>query len=429
MFKKVLRKLTLFNSALMGGFLLVFIGITFAGIVWGIYTEEQKNVLGYAQEEAEENLDLLKNESYLQPGFNRVETGENEMMFFYVYNHRGRLIRYANAPAGLLEIIKQKSRAGAIPEGKPTVLILKRIRPKIKVMLTAFTIREGGKVYGKIYVGKNIAGLYRNIQKLLSYLVLITLFFLALTALLGFIMARRSIAPIKRSYEKQREFLADASHELRTPLSILLASVETIQGDPANRMTEFSGQVLADMKDEIRQMTKIVTDLLTLARSDAAVLNLMKEQFDLGSIAEQVIRTITPLARDKSIEVQLIFPESVTVYADRERIAQLLLILVDNAVKYTPNNGQLLLMIRRLGGREGSGVEIVVQDNGIGIAPEDQELIFERFYRTDKARSRALGGSGLGLPIAKWIVEQHGGTIKVTSKLGEGARFTAVLPI
>jgi two-component system sensor histidine kinase CiaH len=365
----------------------------------------------------------------LQPGFSREETGENEMMFFYVYDNQGQLVHYANAPAGLNGIMRQKIQAGTIKEGQPTVLILKRVRPKIKVMFTVLTIRDGATVYGKIYVGKNIAGLYRILEKLLAVLVVITLLFLGLTAVLGFIMARRSIAPIKRSYEKQREFLADTSHELRTPLSVLLASVESIQADIANRMTAFSGQVLVDMKDEIKKMTKIVNDLLTLARSDAAVLNLLKEQFDLRAVTDQVIRTITPLAQAKSINVQLIFPEQITVYADRTRITQLLLILVDNAVKYTPNDGQVELTIRRPGGREASGVEIAVQDSGIGIAPEEQELIFERFYRTDKAYSRALGGSGLGLPIAKWIVEQHGGTIKVSSSPGAGSRFVIVLPL
>jgi signal transduction histidine kinase len=429
MFRKVLKQLTLFNSALIGGVLLVFIVIAFAGIIWGVYTDEQKNILGYAQEESEENLGLLKDRTYLQPGFSRQETGENEMMFFYVYNNQGQLVHYTNAPAGLIGVIQHKIQAGTIKEGKPAILIMKQVRPKIKVMFTVFTIREGATVYGKIYVGKNIAGLYRILQKLIAYLVAITLLFLGLTAVLGFIMAGRSIAPIKHSYEKQREFLADASHELRTPLSILLASVESIQGDTANRMTDFSEQVLTDMKDEIKKMTKIVNDLLTLARSDAVVLNLMKERFDLRSVAEQMIRTINPLAQAKRIEVRLVFPEPITVYADRERIAQLLLILVDNAVKYTSNDGQVQLTIRRVGRRDGAVVEIVVQDNGVGIAPEDQELIFGRFYRTDKGRSRAMGGSGLGLSIAKWIIEQHGGTIKVSSTLGAGTRFVVVLPV
>jgi two-component system sensor histidine kinase CiaH len=429
MFRKVLKQLTLFNSALMGGFLIVFIAISFAGIIWGIYIDEQENVLGYAQEESAENIGILKNKSYLRPGFPREETGENEMMFFYVYDNQGQLVHYANAPAGLNEIIQKKIQAGAVKEGHPALLILKRVRPKIKVMFTVLTIRDGATVYGKIYVGKNIAGLYRLLQKLVSYLVIITLFFLALTSMLGFIMAGRAIAPLKRSYEKQREFLADASHELRTPLSILLASVETIEGDQANRLTDFSSQVLADMKDEIKKMTKIVHDLLTLARSDAATLNLMKEQFDLQAVAKQVIRTITPLTQAKRIEARLVCPEQVTVYADRERITQLLIILVDNAVKYTPNGGRVELTIRRTGEREKSQVEIAVQDNGIGIAPEEQKLIFERFYRTDKARSRAMGGSGLGLPIAKWIVDRHGGKIKVSSSPGAGSHFVAVLPL
>jgi two-component system sensor histidine kinase CiaH len=429
MFRKVRKQLTFFNFILLGGFLVIFIIITFAGMIWGAYTDEYKDLLGYAQEEAGENLDLLKNRTYLQPEFVRAETEANELLFFYVYDNQGRLVHYSNMPAGLDRLIRKRIQAGTIKEGRPTVLIKRQLRPKIKVMFTALTIRDAKTVYGKIYVGKSVAKAYRVIEKLLTVLIGITLLFLGLSAVLGFIMAGRSIEPIKRSYEKQREFLADASHELRTPLSILLASVESIQDDTANRLTDFSGQVLADMKDEVKKMAKIVNDLLTLARSDAAKLNLMKRQFDLKTVVEQVVRTIFSLAQAKHIELQLLCPESINVYADRERIAQLLLILVDNAVKYTPDHGRVQLSIRRLGGPGGPGVELAVQDNGIGIAPEEQRLIFERFYRIDKARSREMGGSGLGLPIAKWIVAQHGGSITVSSKVGEGARFVAVLPV
>jgi two-component system sensor histidine kinase CiaH len=431
MFRKVRRQLTIFNSILMGVFLLVFIIIAFAGSIWGVYAEEQKDILGYAREEAEENLDLLKDKTYSQPGFLKEETGENELMLFYVFDNQGRLIRYSNPHPGLDRLIIREIKAGGIRYGKPDVATWKlpRERHHLRELLAVFPIRDGATVYGKIYVGKNVTDLYHLFQKLLYIMVLITILFLFLLTILGFIMAGRSMAPIKLSYEKQREFLADASHELRTPLSVLLASVESIQGDEANRMTDFTGQVLGDMKDEIKKMTRIVNDLLTLARSDAAVLNLLKEQFDLKTVAEKMVRTIKPLAQAKNIDLQITFPEQITVYADRERIAQLLLILVDNAVKYTPNGGQVQLAIRRPEDSGGSGVEIVVQDNGIGIAAEEQDLIFGRFYRTDKARSRTMGGSGLGLPIAKWIVEQHGGSITVSSKPGDGARFVAVMPL
>ncbi len=429
MFSKLRRQLTIFNTVLFGISLLIFVGIIMAGMIWGIYADERDDLFGYAKEEAEENLSLLKEKTYLQPGFLREATSENATMFFYVYDNQGRLAHYANGSLTLNKIIVQKAQAGLIKEHQPTLIIMKQIRPKIKVFLTVLPIRENGIVYGTIYVGKDIADLYRILQKLASYMVVITLLFLGLTAVLGFIMAGRSLEPIKKTYEKQREFLADASHELRTPLSILLTSVESIQSDAANRLTHFSGQVLADMKDEIKKMSKIVNDLITLARSDTAVLNLFREHFELQPVAEQVIRTIYPLAQRKNIDLQLTLPAPLTVYADRERLAQLLLILVDNAVKYTPEGGRVQLTIRRFEGRNGSGVEIVVLDNGSGIADAEQDLIFERFYRADKARSRSIGGSGLGLPIAKWIVEQHGGSIKVVSKLGAGSQFVVVLPL
>jgi signal transduction histidine kinase len=420
MFRKIMKHLTYFNSVVKEGALLVFITITFAGVIWGVYSDEKKDILGYAKEEMEENRSILINKVYLQPGFQPEETSGNKMMFYSVYDNQGRLVRCANVSAKIRGIINQKIQVNNIRDGQLAVLITKQIRPKVKLMFTVLTICEGATVYGKIYVGKSIAGLHR---------IVITLFFLALTTVFGFIMAGLSFTPIKRSYEKQREFLADASYELRTPLNILLASVESIQGDTANRMTGSSGEALIDMKDRIKKMTKTVNDLLTLVYTDTTTFNIVREHFNLCSVAEQVITAIHPLTQTKNIGVQLIFPEQITVYADRERLAQLFSILLENTVEYTNNGGQVRITIRRLMGHEGFGVEIVVQDNGTAIATEKQKVIIERFNRINKVRSLAIGGSGLGMPIAKWIAELHGGSIAVISKPGVGACFVVFLPL
>jgi signal transduction histidine kinase len=233
--------------------------------------------------------------------------------------------------------------------------------------------------------------------------------------------------PIKQTFERQREFLADASHELRTPLSVLLSSVDAVQSDDANVMSPFAHQVLVDMKDEIKKMSKIVGDLLTLARAENSQFNLMKEQFDLGPDVRQIIRTLNPMAQAKQITLKTEIMDNLLIYADRERIAQLFLILLDNAIKYTPNGGIVELSVR-LTEVDSKELRISVRDNGIGIASEEQARIFERFYRVDKTRSREMGGSGLGLAIAKWIAEIHGGSIKVNSQPGAGSEFVVSLP-
>lgn len=239
-------------------------------------------------------------------------------------------------------------------------------------------------------------------------------------------MAGRAIVPIRKSYERQREFVADASHELRTPLSIFMASVDVMQGDKDSVMSPVVKQVISDMKDEIKKMSNIVSDMLTLARADAPI-NIIKERFNLKPVAEQAVRSLCPFAHKKNVAFSMESQDEVWIVADKERISQLLFILLDNAIKYTPAGGKVYVKIAAFESKN-RGIILTIKDTGMGIPPEYQELIFERFYRVDKARSREIGGSGLGLSIAKWIVAAHEGEINVHSKVGEGSTFTVTLP-
>jgi signal transduction histidine kinase len=165
--------------------------------------------------------------------------------------------------------------------------------------------------------------------------------------------------------------------------------------------------------------------LLTLARGDAGAAPIIKEPLELDRIAQQIARMLEPLAKKSGIAIKVTTEGCTVLQADRERIEQLLLILLDNALKHTPGGGSVELQIAA---RPRHQIKIVVHDTGAGIAPQDQLHIFERFYRVDKARSRETGGTGLGLSIAKWIVEAHEGTIGVESTLGSGSTFTVILP-
>jgi signal transduction histidine kinase len=179
------------------------------------------------------------------------------------------------------------------------------------------------------------------------------------------------------------------------------------------------------MKDEVGRMSKLVGDLLTLARADSGTLELNRESFDLRMVADQVARTLQPIVAKKEQTFTLTGDEMIPVFADRERITQLLYILLDNAMKYTPEKGGISLGIEA----SGKGIQIIVKDNGVGMTPQQAERIFDRFYRVDKGRSREMGGTGLGLSIANWIVTAHGGTIQVQSNVGKGSTFTIALPI
>lgn len=262
------------------------------------------------------------------------------------------------------------------------------------------------------------------VKTLLIILILISLVFIGLSALLGYYMSGKAMVPIVRSFQKQKEFVANASHELRTPISIFQSSLEVIEAEEVEKMSEFSLQILYDMKDEVKRMTKLINDLLLLARSDADVVQLNQEWFVLEPMISELIRKCHPLAKQKNIEFLTNIQENITIFGDKERIKQLLFILLDNALKYNVENGQVRMNIWR----EAESIKMEVSDTGIGIPLEHQHRIFERFYRVDKARSRQHEGNGIGLSIAQWIVDAHGGTISVQSEEGKGSCFIVTLP-
>jgi signal transduction histidine kinase len=239
-------------------------------------------------------------------------------------------------------------------------------------------------------------------------------------------MSKRAMIPITTAFTRQREFVADASHELRTPLSVLLSSIDAMEMTLEPEEKEgFVQKLLVNMRQEVKRMTNLVSDLLTLARSDSNTIETRIETFDFRLQADKALESVGPLAASKQISLHLNAPETLMATGDPERLSQLLYILLDNAIKYTPNDGEVRLSLAK----EGQQLCMKVQDNGIGISKEDQAHIFERFYRADKSRSRQMGGHGLGLSIAKWIVDTHHGTIHLTSELGKGSTFAIRIPM
>jgi len=196
--------------------------------------------------------------------------------------------------------------------------------------------------------------------------------------------------------------------------------------------------VIRSNLEEINRMSRIVEALLLLSKTDTGEIRLEKEEVNLSEIVRDVVGQLSLLAEAKSL--RLLTPnhhEDIHVFADGLRIRQLLLNLIDNGIKYTEPGGFIQVELQKNSplaasanpNQGGGSVKITVSDSGIGISKEDQERIFDRFYRADKARSRDLGGSGLGLSICKWIVQAHRGQIAVDSDLGKGSVFTVTLPL
>jgi signal transduction histidine kinase len=230
------------------------------------------------------------------------------------------------------------------------------------------------------------------------------------------------VTRLDRAFDQMRRFNADASHELRTPLTIVRGEAEVALRSP-RAPEEYQG-VLQSILEESERMGRIVENLLWLARADSGELLLERSSVALHDLLLDLQQPATVLARRSGVDLFFEIEEPLLVSGDTLRLHQLFLNLLDNATKYTPAGGTVRLRASEV--REQVVVQVV--DTGIGIGPKDLPLLFDRFFRADKARSRAMGGSGLGLAICKWIVEAHEGTITVTSTPGEGSIFTVALP-
>jgi heavy metal sensor kinase len=233
------------------------------------------------------------------------------------------------------------------------------------------------------------------------------------------------LARLESSFREQQRFIADASHELRTPLAVLRGETEVALGKP--RTVEEYQQSLSLIQDEAEQLSRIVEDLFILARQPINTRAALRhERVSLNDAVRDCARAAQVLAVRKGVQLNLDGDcPAIALDGDQELIRRMILNLLDNAVKYTPEGGKISLALARQNGN----AEIVVRDTGIGIPEADQPRVFDRFYRVDKARARAMGGAGLGLSIAQWIVEVHGGEISVVSAPGEGSKFTVLLPV
>ena len=226
---------------------------------------------------------------------------------------------------------------------------------------------------------------------------------------------------IETAYRLQQRFVADASHELRAPLTAILGNLDLLRRRP-DLPPEEQAQALAEARREAERLSRLVADLLALARADAGV-PLAIQPVDVDAVVLEAFQEARGLARGQELVLDPLEP--VRIRGDADRIKQLLLILLDNAIKYTPAGGRITLGLRA--GPDG-GATLTVADTGVGIPPADLPHVFERFYRADPARSRDPGGTGLGLSIARWIVDRHGGSIAIDSAPGRGTTVTVRLP-
>lgn len=450
-FKSTQNRLTLLYSGLLMLFLVLFIVIVYSLLYTVILKDQERELEEMAAQEARifENYLVQNNYRSLQGIQNQelVLAGVDQF-FYYVVNPKGELImgdeKVPELRPGLFNLlggwipqqkeIRQETLHATYSEWRPKGKGMDdKLRSPVKhheiqLMIAGRPIFYKGQFIGMLYIGKDISFAYQLFKMLLLILVGLAILFSGVALYLSHLMSKKAMVPITRAFTRQREFVADASHELRTPLSVMLSSIDAMEMTVDTEEDDFSRKLLVNMRNEVKRMAKLVGDLLTLARSDSGTIERVNETFDFRPPAEKAIQSVEPLAAAKQIKLHLSTPEAMVVNGDPERLTQLLYILLDNGIKYTPNGGDVYLALSVESYEHCPVMCIQVKDTGIGIKPEDHARIFDRFYRSDKARTRQMGGHGLGLSIAKWIVENHGGTIQVSSEIGKGSIFTIRIP-
>ena len=274
--------------------------------------------------------------------------------------------------------------------------------------------------YVKIHI--NVDGEVSSRDTILIVYTFCALTIVLLSIVASYFLSIKTIKPIVGSLEKQLNFVSDASHELRTPLAIVQSKIENILTDSEKTVFDVSEDLAISLK-ELNRLTKLTNDLLILARNDNENIALDFEVVDLDLLIKEVIEPFAELAalQDKPFSYQ-----GVTLYTkgDRNKLYQVLLILLDNALAYTNDGDRIELILYEVNGE----IILEVRDTGIGISEYTKNHLFERFYREDKARSRATGGNGLGLSIAQTLVQLHRGKIAVEHNEPSGAKFIITLP-
>lgn len=303
---------------------------------------------------------------------------------------------------------------------------------KIRTHTTAIRLRKSiesgpSTLIGYVRASQSMEEIVEARNQLLLVLIIGGLLTLILIGLGGFWLAQKAIEPIEASFQKLKQFTADASHELRSPLTAIKASVDVMRSHP-ERIHPKDGKKLAAISGATLQMSHTLEDLLFLARNDADTSVTSDRQFvqvSLNKILQNCFVLLEPLANEKKITFKAELEPEIDVLGDQAQLSRLFSNLLENALQYTPEGGSVSLKLSK----QNRLAIVKVKDTGIGIPLEQIDRVFDRFWRANKARSRREGGTGLGLAIAKTITQRHGGKISVESEVDVGSCFQVRLPI
>ncbi|WLR52777.1 ATP-binding protein [Bacillus tianshenii] len=426
MFHKIRKQLTFLYLIVMGVLFAFFCVIVYIGLQGLLRFDQEESLRKLANHElADHREELLEWYYHKEDEEEEVDYVPGARTFYYIVAKDGTLIEgdeiLPEVREKLLEVVNGWSPSD-IDIQYETITYQDE---KLQFLLTAQSVFENGEFIGTIYTGANITPQLKLVNQLLLLLIVVGLVFLLIAAFIANYMAGKAMVPIQKAFDKQKQFTADASHELRTPLSIVKSSLEVLAAEEKNKFEPFSKEVFDDCYDEVNRMQKLVEDLLFLARTDSPSSVLHKEKIDVVDMLQRLIKNLQPIAEQKSVLLEYDSSQSVHITADKERLHQALLIFIDNAMKYNVEGGSVNITTFTTD----QHAMIRIKDTGKGIPAEELPYVFDRFYRVDKARTRENGGNGIGLSIAKWIIEAHKGTIEVQSVEGSGATFSVKIPL
>jgi len=476
-------RLTLWYTALLGATLILFSVLVYALLAANLWTQVRQNVIRQADDIVglltqqvlrTQQLLVIRDSGFGFPELDLFTSGAGAQ----VINLQGTVyMRSKNL--GDMVVPNHRSALAKIRQGK-SYLDYATNPDSVPFLVYSKPLIVNDYVLGAVQIVQPIDSVENTLNQISRYLILGTALSLVLAAIVGALIAHRALAPIgsitntaggitrtrdlgqrldivdqaseigqlaatfndmldriQKLFDTQERLIADVSHELRTPLTTMQGNIELLQRmvtsenglarEGVNK-NELLRETLSEVEQETNRMSKMINDLLLLAQADSGALQLQLAPVEMDTLLLEVYRQAKRMADLRKgagmLDVRLGHEDQALVWGDRERLRQLLLNLTDNAIKYTPEGGAITLSLAN----EEGWVRIVVSDTGIGIHPDNQGDIFHRFYRTDKARSRELGGSGLGLSIVQWIAQAHNGRVTVESEMQRGSTFTLWLP-
>ena len=445
-------RLTLLYTSLLGGILLLF-GVAVYLII---------SFLLIAQ------VDLALQQAFDEIVAANMEAGNTELISLpsleltgvvaQTWDRSGQL-QLKNYPGGFVRPFDPLGLQSSVPVYRSIFI------EDLHMRVLSVPLEIGNRPIGTLQLATSLVVVDRTLNVLVTVLLLGSIIAMAIAGIVGWLTTQRALAPLEAvtqtalritraddlsrriSYQgppddevgqlihafnqtlhrlenlfnTQRRFLADVGHELRTPLTVINGNVDLMQ-----RIGSFDEESLASIKNEIDRLTRMVGDLLLLAQAESGKLPLDIHLVELDTLLLEVLNEMSVLAREKLI-LRLGEIDQVLVCGDQDRLKQVLVNLVGNAINYTPSGGVVTLGL----GKVEDQARLTIQDTGPGIPSEDLPHVFERFYRGEKSRTRSRDGKGfgLGLSIAYWIIRNHGGSIEVESTMGEGSTFSVLLPL